>query len=361
MMNLAQLQTLAVVLAPFLLPRIISRIQRFRHNGSLTETGSRKQIQSLEVRDKLLIILLLLAGIASVAQTAIELNIQSENLFTASRLSILTPTDVILKTMQKLKTNTEHNMVLLSHLTSKRSRAIYAAFGEDALVNCSWCEIGSDDSYRIYVLSTLLWPFLAQVVLVKVATLLQPKLKAVQLYATTALVIGAGVAVWRLIAFSPTANIHPRAPDTVHYLLHDLLVQRNSLLFVFDILLLVPCYLVGTNRLTLTTDDIIDIMPQQREIMQMFGQVEQQLDVVFQKTKSTNLVEGLARKNITLRQQTAEFWNGIDDQERRLLNDTRIQNAIDNAKQSSEYSRWTTESEDFANVIISAGKRNRKF
>ncbi|KAK9314931.1 hypothetical protein V1524DRAFT_430983 [Lipomyces starkeyi] len=361
MVSLASLQTLITILAPFLLPRIIGSVQRFRHTGSFTGNANRTGPVSLSATYMSIIFVFFLAAILHLAHVAVFLtrNPQGKfnhNVFQITGLPILTPTETVAGTLARLGRYNERTESILTKLSSPKARAIYAAFG-NAITDCSWCSIANESSYRIYVLPTLLWPFLAQIGVVGVSTALSKKLAAIRVSTSVMLAIAMVYVVWRLWSFDPSANINGRGRVITQWLLDDLLRQRDEILATFDIALAGITWLVGTNRWVLD-DDAGSFVSEHETIIRDFHDLERKLDDVLQKERSASMVRGTIINDDKLRLQFAQFWAEIAHEEKKLVEDAGVKTAMNEAREADNYDKLNDEAGKYSEAIVGVSKLN---
>ncbi|KAK9431824.1 hypothetical protein V1505DRAFT_367217 [Lipomyces doorenjongii] len=361
MVSLASLQTLITILAPFLLPRIIGYVQRFRHTGSFTGNANRTSPVSLSATYMSIILIFFLAAILHLAHVAVFLrgNPQGKfnnNVFQITGLPILTPTETVAAILARLGRYNERTEFILTKLTSPKSRAIYAAFGS-AITDCSWCSIANESSYRLYVLPTLLWPVFAQIGIVGVSTALCKKLGAIRISTSVVLVIAMVYVVWRLLTFDPSANINARVRVTTQWLLDDLLRQRDEILATFDIVLAGITWLVGTNRWVLDDDDGT-FVSEHETIIRDFHELERKLDDILQKERSASMVRGAIINDDKLRLQFAQFWAEIAREERKLVEDAGVKTALNEARKADNYDKLNDEAGKYSEAIVGVSKLN---
>ncbi|KAK9384546.1 hypothetical protein V1515DRAFT_611181 [Lipomyces mesembrius] len=361
MFSLASLQTLITILAPFLLPRIIGYVQRFRHTRSFTGNANRTSPVSLSATYMSIIFVFFLAAILHLAHVAVFLRGNplgkfNNNVFQITGLPILTPTETVATILARLGRYNERTEFILTKLTSPKSRAIYAAFGS-AVSDCSWCSIAHESSYRLYVLPTLLWPFFAQIGIVGVSTALCKKLGAIRISTSVVLVIAMVYVVWRLLTFDPSVNINVRGRVRTQWLLEGLLRQRDEMLATFDIVLAGITWLVGTNRLVLD-EDAGSFVSEHETIIRDFHELERKLDDVLQKERSASMVRGTIINDDKLRLQFAQFWAEIAREERKLVEDAGVKTALNEAREADNYDKLNDEAGKYSEAIVGVSKLN---
>ncbi|KAK9371998.1 uncharacterized protein V1513DRAFT_453694 [Lipomyces chichibuensis] len=361
MVSLASLQTLITVLAPFLLPRIISYVQRVRHTGRFTGNANGTSPVSLSSTYMSIIFVFFLAAVLHLAHVALFLtrNPQGKfnnNVFQITGLPILTPTETVAAILARLGRYNERTEFVLTKISSPKARAIYAAFG-NAITDCSWCSIANESSYRLYVLPTLLWPFFAQIGIVGVSTAICKKLGAIRVSTSVVLVIAMVYVMWRLLNFDPSANINGRGRVVTQWLLDDLLRQRDELLATFDIVLAGITWLVGTNRWVLD-DDAQSFVSEHEIIIRDFHELERKLDDVLQKERSANMVRGAVINDDKLRLQCAQFWAEIAREEKKLVENAGVRTALNEAREADNYDKLNDEAGKYAEAIVGVSKLN---
>ncbi|KAK9370547.1 hypothetical protein V1509DRAFT_616132 [Lipomyces kononenkoae] len=361
MISLASLQTLLTVLAPFLLPQILGSIQRFRHTGSFTGNANRVTRVSLSASHRSIIFGFVLAAILHLAHVAIFLTANAHskfnnNIFQITGLPILTPIETVAAILSRLGRYNERSQLILSKITSTKARAIYAAFG-CALADCTWCAIADDNSYRLYLLPTLLWPFFAQIGMIGASTAVSKKLRAIRVPASVVLIIGMVYVVWRLFNFDVSANIDSRGRVPTQWLSEGLLRQRDEVLATFDIVLAGITWVVGTNRWVLD-DNATEFVSEHETIIRDFHELERKLDSVLQKERGANMVRGTVINDDKLRLQYAQFWADIAREEKKLVEDAGVTTALHEARTAGDYAKLNEDAGKYAEAIIGVSKLN---
>ncbi|KAK9236008.1 hypothetical protein V1525DRAFT_408253 [Lipomyces kononenkoae] len=361
MVSLAALQTLLTLLAPVLLPQIVGTIQRFRRTGSFTGNANRVTRVSLSASYTSIIFGFLLAAILHLAHVATFLTRNphskfNDNIFRITGLPILTPTETVAAILGRLGRYNERRELILTKITSAKARAIYAAFG-GALADCTWCAISDDNSYRLYLLPTLLWPFLAQIGMIGVSTAVCKKLGAIRVPASVVLVIGMVYVVWRLLNFDLSANIDTRGRVPTQWLSEDLLRQRDEILATFDLVLAGITWVVGTNRLVLH-DYATEFVSEHETIIRDFHELERKLDSVLQKERSASMVRGATINDDKLRAQHAQFWADMAREEKKLVEDARVTTALHETRTDTDYGKLNDDAGKYAEAIIGVSKLN---
>ncbi|KAK7202754.1 hypothetical protein BZA70DRAFT_92306 [Myxozyma melibiosi] len=369
------LQTAIVLAAPFLIPRAIAYYQRRSGNNQQRRT---RTVTALATRDAVVLALFVAAAAAHLLHAGVYLRHQHEmqNIFVRTQVDLYTPVKRLERILVAAGGMDESTRVLLEHLKPPSSRAIYATYGADALVNCDWCASGDDFAadeglaYRIYLLPRLLWPGMAQLGVLGFATSLASagRLTSARTPAAFAVVLVMLAVVWRLFTFSLSAN-NPPSPFAQHreptYLLHDLLTQRDGALALIDLVLACLAYLACTNRLSLgTSSDLVAVSAaadsRRRELARLFGELQRQAEGTLHTCRSGNLVRAAVLGDDKLREQTAAFWDEIAAEEGELLRDEEVERAMKGAREEAVakgmYEKIDADSAEYAEAIVRVSK-----
>lgn len=167
MVSWQQVKGILIFVGPMLLPKAISYYKSFREGAS----GKHRPIRPMPWRVTravgLLIIVSVLALIASLPYFG------EENIFTMTQSRVQIPVDVLFTRLSTLRPNaqlTEFDNALRQKMVSLESKLLYLKFGPDAMANCLFCAPDDHKSYIYYSLPAILTPHLFNAAVLALAT-----------------------------------------------------------------------------------------------------------------------------------------------------------------------------------------------
>lgn len=166
------IRTLVVFFGPILIPKAIS------YYKSVRDAPRRRGLSVRPLSDRAQLSLgILCAAVLFLAVRSLPL-LAPDNIFsrTDSRLQI--PVDVLFNRVAALRPApadgadvlTAQEQVLRAKFVNMESRLLYLRFGPDVLADCPFCTVEDPRSYFYYALPALIWPHVANLVVLAVAT-----------------------------------------------------------------------------------------------------------------------------------------------------------------------------------------------
>ncbi|KAK9384068.1 uncharacterized protein V2V93DRAFT_363474 [Kockiozyma suomiensis] len=336
-------QTIALLAAPILLPRIIQYIKSWQRSKSLAKS----RIQPLDKSEKLVCFIFLCIGFSLIFHAAsLSISLKHSNPFIALGLPLNTPSSTIIASLKKKGQYTAEAEVLIQRLSTPHARVVYVSFGLDALDKCEWCS--SLESYRIYVLSELLWPCISQLGIIVLAP---GKLRS---YAATGVVLCMVAVTYALFT---AVSVNSMTDQKLWFTFLELQVQRDGFLALVYLVLVGVSYLVYSRRLLLSSDELI--AEQRTQVTKIFEDVRRRMEGTLQTCRSANLVRAAVASDDILRRQSTKFSDEIVEEERIMLREAEIKNAIGQARSEVSgpvYERLVKEAGDYADAIIRVSK-----
>ncbi|KAK9472629.1 uncharacterized protein V1510DRAFT_416462 [Dipodascopsis tothii] len=346
MASSSTLELLLPLVIPFLIPRLIRWFQGSR--APAAHNAAPKQKIALTWPLVLVIVSLLVAAVVQIVWTLAYL---PDNVFMLTGLKFQAPVDIIRFRLQMVRKLTVSDQTLLDKLgESSESRLLYAAYGPQALMECTWCD--SIESYRLYTMSSMLQRHAGHIGLVLVATAFQ-RTNVLRPYAVLAAVAVPAVELYYLLSFDIRHNIAARTLYEVTWLFWQSRFNAGIVTGVTDIALSVAVFLYATGRVRSGGEPFES---KHEEIMGDFKELQTRLDSVAQKLRISTLVKELVAREPDMRKQSAQFSKRQTEDEAEILRDPAVVEARAAALAAADLPKLEKSSGDYAKAIIDSAK-----
>ncbi|KAL4809139.1 hypothetical protein BDV18DRAFT_134018 [Aspergillus unguis] len=248
------IQSLVLIFAPIILPRLINFIRYIRvalttrPNPRPLPAGASRALNVLFCSIVVFLVLSYPSGPLA----------PSPSIFSLTRSRITTSLETIFIRLARFRENgalTEADILLRSKLVSKEARRIYLRFGEKALMQCRFCTIENPNTYALfyYPLNSMV-PHLFHMFVVGLATSASFAGREAARWRTKFTIAGmllAGVDLYVVFMYDPVKS----GPDAVRdgvavppAMFQRMAVLRPLALVCFDVVLAGLIYVSATNR-----------------------------------------------------------------------------------------------------------------
>lgn len=243
-----------------------------------------------------------------------------ENIFklTNSRL-VQTSTDVVFNRLAKIREPTPADQALRSRLQSKDARLIYAAYGPAPLAECSWCSLDDSVTFMFYLLPTILWPHVAHVFVLGIAT--SGWCRFGSMWRTHATVAGVALAVIELYIFGISdagfgTNSRARNEHDVMWVYWRVLTWRGIGMALVDASLALVIWLSATRRWSLGWETA--------KVEELVNNSYNRLEKAQAFSRATNYLKHTVCRDNELRGKAAEWWAREDVEGKLLMEDEEV-------------------------------------
>lgn len=295
---MGSVRSLLLFFGPILLPRAISYYRSVRSTTRLRGLA----IQPVSRRARAALALLFVVAAACLALTLPVC--APENLFlrTQSRLQI--PVDVLFHRVAALRPGNAllpGDEALRARFINLESRLLYFQFGPAVLADCPFCNADEPRSYFYYALPAVLWPHLANLVVIALVT--SPSWTdrhgaQWRVLATIAAAVVAGLEVYLVSSYNYQVNARALRLGDIDSFFWSMRNYRLVALATLDALLGWLLYLSSTNRAFVQP-------PSPAERVET---VNRALMAVKSKLSAVGIVKNTALRDEHLRSRSQAYW-----------------------------------------------------
>lgn len=291
--NLSTLKVVGTLLAPLLLPRLVSFVL-----APKPYLGPRK---ALPKAVRFLLVLLALWILAVLLST---FAFPSENVILRTVSRPQTSGDV-LRTRLAAVRGGPANLLPLDHsllerLSTQDGRLLYILYGPEVMTQCAWCEVESPHTYLYYALATRPMIHLLHVTVLAVATspILSREASAWRSHAIiAAIVVGLGEGgILATVNFRD--NLAAKGPSEIFWWHWNLVLGRGVAFVTVDMILGILLFLSGTNR----------IPTGQVDAHRRIEEVAKQMETAWLRLRSANVLKSTIIRDPRLARQAVNFF-----------------------------------------------------
>lgn len=292
------IRSLVLFFGPVLLPKAIS------YYRSLRAASAARNAPIQPVPPRIRLALALLGGLALACLVKTLPVFGPENLFLATQSRLQIPVDVL---FNRVAAGRPHNILTLvderlrARFVNLESRLLYFQFGPEIVARCPFCSADEPKSYFYYALPALLWPHIANLVVIAVVT--SPSLTGRhggqwRSLATIGACVIAALDVWFVSSYNYQANARAlRLPD-IDFFFWNLRVYRLLAVAALDAVLAWLLYLSSTNR----------AFVEPPSVAQRVDMANRTLLLVRSKLSALGIVKNTALRDEDLRSRSQAYW-----------------------------------------------------
>ncbi|KAH8706394.1 hypothetical protein BGZ61DRAFT_350558 [Ilyonectria robusta] len=292
------IRSLVLFFGPVLLPKAIS------YYRSLRAASAARSAPIQPVPPPIRLALALLGGLALACLVKTLPVFAPENLFLATQSRLQIPVDVL---FNRVAAGRPHNILTLvderlrARFVNLESRLLYFQFGPEVVARCPFCSADEPKSYFYYALPALLWPHIANLVVIAVVTsssLTGRHGGQWRSLATIGACVIAALDVWLVSSYNYQANARAlRLPD-IDFFFWDLRVYRLLAVAALDAVLAWLLYLSSTNR----------AFVEPPSVAQRVDMANRTLLLVRSKLSALGIVKNTALRDEDLRSRSQAYW-----------------------------------------------------
>lgn len=335
-------RTLAVFFGPILLPKAISYYRSIRNPSR----AQRLQIQSLPPPVGLALGVLGALALAYLVQTLPFW--APENLFVRSDSRLQIPVDVLFNRVGAIRELTPADDVLRAKFVNLESRLLYLQFGPDVMVECPFCNADEPKSYFNYALPSLLWPHIANLIVIAAVT--SPTwtgrygLQWRSIATIAAGVIGA-LEVYFVSSYNYQANSRALKLANMDMFFWSMRIYRFLALATLNAGLTWVLYLSSTNR-------AFGQPPGPSERVEM---VSRALGSVKSKMSALAIVRNTALRDEDLRGRSERYWAHEGRLMAEVMEDREVVEGVNNALEGRiKIGDVTRDADQYAQAVLSS-------
>ncbi|KAL3480039.1 hypothetical protein BJX99DRAFT_254924 [Aspergillus californicus] len=306
------IQSLALILAPIVLPRIINLVRYIR--VAITQRPSPRPLppaasRALNVLFCSVVVFLILSSPSNPFAP-------SPSVFSLTRSRINTPVDMIFTRLARLRDPygvlTKADELLRAKLVSKEARKIYLRFGEKALTQCQFCKLDNVNSYALfyYPLNSMV-PHLFHLAIVGIATSSTFAGREASMWRnrfTIASLFLAAVDTYIVFMYDPIKSGSAAVRDGVEVpsaVFQRMAILRPLVLAVFDVVLAGFIYVSATNRWFFTPPSQAD------EVDRIVAASLASLSGASSKLHATSVTRNAVVRDKVLKDRDDEYWRTV--------------------------------------------------
>ncbi|KAK6339133.1 hypothetical protein TWF696_009911 [Orbilia brochopaga] len=303
------IQTLLFLVGPLVLPKIIGLVRAARIGKSPKK--------DLDYRTKLGLNILASAAVLALFSSLPYFQVENIIKLTGARL-LLTPNDVLTRRLESLRQRdlSTDDLRLLHVLRTREGRLIYAAYGPQALIQCSWCTFSDPASYLYYSIPTIAIPHIINIATLGLITssLSSKSAKQLRIHATIA---GLGLALGEfalLFNFDVLRNIQAVTPGDTNWLHWRLLTYRGLGIATIHLVFGVIIYLNATGRYGFggTSD------------LERMEEISKSLDVGLANVRTGLFIKSASTRSVTTLSNVLDFWRNEASNRQFIVDETEV-------------------------------------
>lgn len=288
------------------LPFIIEKGRDFmKHRAFKLQKPKPKPIRN-NTRFDYLIILLLTSNI--ILQLIYAIWVKPPNIFKDTGVSLKTSTKILTTILtENNRTIGDNEQILLKKFESYENRLIYATFGEEALVDCSFCYDLTD--YFIYIVPNIAWSYVIMAIVLGVATTLKRKSH----WRTYGVIWLVGCGMVELFMFASVDYSKLDSDGNIEFLYCSIYFYRR---LAFSALSLAIIFF----------DKI-----EERSNMEVLNDLTRKLESIIYRSKALSIQRTSVLKDSNLRRLFTEFYKKVEMDDNTVSSDPRYKEVRERA------------------------------
>ncbi|KAH7319672.1 hypothetical protein B0I35DRAFT_477999 [Stachybotrys elegans] len=293
------IRSLALFFGPILIPKAISYYRSVR--SAPRDYGLSVQ----PVPERIRLTLTLVFGVCLVYLVKSLPWLGPENIFVRTQSRLQIPVDVLFNRIAPLRADgalTPQDQSLRNKFVNLESRLLYLQFGPDVLADCPFCNADDPRSYFYYALPSILWPHIANLLILAVVTSSSWSGKYGNQWRTLATIAAgvlAAVEIYLVSSYNYQANARALRLNEIDNFYWVMRTCRLVALATLDGLLGWALYLSSTNRAFVQ-------VPSAAERVEMTNRA---LMSVKSKLSALGIVKNTALRDEDLRSRGQAYWH----------------------------------------------------